>query len=696
KLVSGQDADIVQARKRQLWARLEEWEALHTRFIAVVVESALETRAEPSGINEIVEWDVKLEVDTQGDEDEDSDEEQASEAEGEGEHTDVGLKRKSTESQGTETRVHQDQAAAVAELQSFSISLPSSYNSLLSTHPDFAKICSVERSLREGQANDALDQGSIKLENTANVTDTAYLDDVVEGEYTLPDMDHDLFEERWFPQQDLLPVEIVEQIEAIRFKDAQNDAAKRTQNIAARTAAATNRKLQQDLEKARKREERKREKACRREQHDFAKACKQAQREEEKCKRDEARENVRAVKQFEQVQAREARRLKQEAAKAASDAKARLKEEAKTRKKLSAVEQDNGKRNDTVNAVSLSQDRPPLDEYFDNLFRESISSFMLCWRAVLTCDRKDDDDEVDDDIAKLLASLTQASDTGGPSQKDVGDGDRDAGDRDHDTGDRDHDDGNHDDGTRDDGTRDDSTHDDGNRNADRNAESVSNAMAQDKITAVRAVFWNQDRLMPAAAIIHAVNGYVQLADFPSMLNMFGLDVDVTRVEIWDRVWEVWLDIWGLRSRIPVPNANALLMRLPDVTQCPGLALEQDALRHPAIPIYLAHVTELRTQALECPLWEDSPINATMAHVRPPVRPKRKIRKAEDGQPVASTSRAAAATTSHRSRKRRRSTSSSSIIDLTNESEEANEKRAEPSVYKWEWDEDMKVERCSLD
>ncbi|PCH34433.1 hypothetical protein WOLCODRAFT_148486 [Wolfiporia cocos MD-104 SS10] len=79
----------------------------------------------------------------------------------------------------------------------------------------------------------------------------------------------------------------------------------------------------------------------------------------------------------------------------------------------------------------------------------------------------------------------------------------------------------------------------------------------------------------------------------------------------------------------------------------------------------------------------------MAHVRPPVRPKRKIRKAEDGQPVASTSRAAAATTSHRSRKRRRSTSSSSIIDLTNEPEEANEKRAEPSVYKWEWDEDMK-------
>ncbi|PCH35458.1 hypothetical protein WOLCODRAFT_156151 [Wolfiporia cocos MD-104 SS10] len=144
KLVSGQDADIVQDRKQQLWARLEEWEALHTRFIAAVVESALETRAGPSGINEIVEWDVKLEVDTQGDEDEDSDEEQASEAEGEGEHTDVGLKRKSTESQSAETRVHQDQAAVVAELQSFSINLPSSYNSSLSTHPDFAKICSVE------------------------------------------------------------------------------------------------------------------------------------------------------------------------------------------------------------------------------------------------------------------------------------------------------------------------------------------------------------------------------------------------------------------------------------------------------------------------------------------------------------------------------------------------------------------------
>ncbi|PCH39250.1 hypothetical protein WOLCODRAFT_158803 [Wolfiporia cocos MD-104 SS10] len=144
KLVSGQDVDIVQDRKRQLWVHLEEWEALHTRFITVVVESALETRAEPSGINEIVEWDVKLEVDMQGDEDEDSDEEQASEAEGEGECTDVGLKRKSTESQSAETRVHQDQAAAVAELQSFSINLPSSYNLSLLTHPDFAKICSVE------------------------------------------------------------------------------------------------------------------------------------------------------------------------------------------------------------------------------------------------------------------------------------------------------------------------------------------------------------------------------------------------------------------------------------------------------------------------------------------------------------------------------------------------------------------------
>ncbi|PCH36136.1 hypothetical protein WOLCODRAFT_81581, partial [Wolfiporia cocos MD-104 SS10] len=129
KLVSGQDADIVQDRKRQLWARLEEWEALHTRFITVVVESALETRAEPT-----------------------------SEAEGEGERTDVGLKRRSTESQSAETWVHQDQAAAVAELQSFSINLPSSYNSSLSTHPDFAKICSVERSLCEGQANDALYQ----------------------------------------------------------------------------------------------------------------------------------------------------------------------------------------------------------------------------------------------------------------------------------------------------------------------------------------------------------------------------------------------------------------------------------------------------------------------------------------------------------------------------------------------------------
>ncbi|PCH43403.1 hypothetical protein WOLCODRAFT_153459 [Wolfiporia cocos MD-104 SS10] len=297
-------------------------------------------------------------------------------------------------------------------------------------------------------------------------------------------------------------MEIVEQIEAIRFEDAQNDAAECTQNIAAQTAATTNRKLQQDLEKPCKREEREREKARRQEQHDFAKACKQAQREEEKRKHDEAHKNVRAVKQFEQAQAREARHLKQEAAKAASDAKARLKEEAKTRKKSSAVEQDNGKRNDTMNAVSLSQDRPPLDEYFDDLFRES-----------------DDDDEVDDDIVKLLASLTQASDTGGPSQKDVGDGDAS--------------DSNHDDGTRDDGTHDDGNRDDGNRDADRDAESMSDAMAQDKITAVRAVFWNQDRLMPAAAIIHAVNGYVRLADFPSMLNMFGLDIDVTRVEIWD-------------------------------------------------------------------------------------------------------------------------------------------------------------------
>ncbi|PCH40510.1 hypothetical protein WOLCODRAFT_150561 [Wolfiporia cocos MD-104 SS10] len=143
-LVSGQDVDIVQDRKRQLWARLKEWEALHMRFITDVVESALETRVKPSGINEIVEWDVKLEVDTQGDEDEDSDKEQASEAEGEGERTDVGLKRKSTESQSAETWVHQDQAAEVAELNSFSINLPSSYNSSLSTHPDFAKICSVE------------------------------------------------------------------------------------------------------------------------------------------------------------------------------------------------------------------------------------------------------------------------------------------------------------------------------------------------------------------------------------------------------------------------------------------------------------------------------------------------------------------------------------------------------------------------
>ncbi|PCH36137.1 hypothetical protein WOLCODRAFT_156864 [Wolfiporia cocos MD-104 SS10] len=460
------------------------------------------------------------------------------------------------------------------------------------------------------------------------------------------------FWKRWFPQQDLLLVEIVEKIKAIRFEDAQNDAAERTQNIAAWTAAATNRKLQQDLEKACKREEREHEKARRWEQYDFAKACKQAQREEEKHKHDETHKNVRAVKQFEQAQAREAHRLKQEAAKAASNAKARLKEEAKTRKKSSAVEQDNGKRNDTMNAVSLSQDRPWLNEYFDDLFHES----------------KDDDDEVDDNITKLLASLTQASDTGGPSQKDVGD---------HDGNDGDGDDGTHDDG-------------------DSDGESVSDVMAQDKITAVCAVFWKEDRLMPAAAIIHAVNGYVRLADFPSMLNMFGLDVDVTRVEIWDQVWEVWVDIWGLRSRIPMPNANVLLMRLPDVTQCPGLGLEQDALRHLAIPIYLAHVTELRTQALECPPWEDSPINVTMAHVHPPVHPKRKIRKAEDGQPVASTLRAAAATTSHRSHKRRRSTSSSLIIDLTNEPEEANKKRAEPSVYKWEWDEDMKVERCSLD
>ncbi|PCH39249.1 hypothetical protein WOLCODRAFT_158802 [Wolfiporia cocos MD-104 SS10] len=274
------------------------------------------------------------------------------------------------------------------------------------------------------------------------------------------------FWERWFPQQDLLPVEIVEQIEAIRFEDAQNDAAKCTQNIAALTAAAANRKLQQDLEKARKHEERECEKACRWEQHDFAKTCKQAQREEEKCKHDEAHENVRAVKQFEQAQAREARCLKQEAAKAASDAKARLKEEAKTRKKLSVVEQDNGKRNDTMNTISLSQDRPPLDEYFDDLFRESISSFTLCWRAVLMCDRKDDDDKVDEDIAKLLASLTQASNMGGPSQKDVGD----------------HDDCNHDDCNCD-------NHDRNDR--DRNGESMSNAMAQDKITVVRAVFWKK-------------------------------------------------------------------------------------------------------------------------------------------------------------------------------------------------------------
>ena len=73
--------------------------------------------------------------------------------------------------------------------------------------------------------------------------------------------------------------------------------------------------------------------------------------------------------------------------------------------------------------------------------------------------------------------------------------------------------------------------------------------------------------MPAATIIHAANGYVRPADFPSMLNMFGLDVGSSNVEIWDPHWEVWVDIWGLHSRIPVANVNTLLMRLPDVTRC---------------------------------------------------------------------------------------------------------------------------------
>ncbi|PCH34507.1 hypothetical protein WOLCODRAFT_148555 [Wolfiporia cocos MD-104 SS10] len=361
------------------------------RFITVVVESALETRAEPSGINKIVEWDIKLEVDTQGDEDEDSDEEQASKAEGE------GVLDASCVWQG----------------------------------PSFAT------------RKDMLVTGS--------------------------------FWERWFPQQDLLLVEIVEQIEVIRFENAQNDAAEHTQNIAARTAAAANRKLQQDLEKAHKCEEHECEKAHRREQHDFAKACKQAQQEEEKCKCDKACENMRAVKQFEQVQVREAHHLKQEATKAASDAKARLKEEAKTRKKSSMVEQDNSKRNDTMNAISLSQDRPPLDEYFDNLFRES-----------------DDDDEVDDDIVKLLSSLTQASSTSGPSQKDVSDGDHNNGN--HNNGnhnDGNHNDGNHNDGNHNDGNHNDGNHNDGDHNGNHDGESVSNTMAQDKIIMVRAVFWKK-------------------------------------------------------------------------------------------------------------------------------------------------------------------------------------------------------------
>ncbi|PCH40514.1 hypothetical protein WOLCODRAFT_150568 [Wolfiporia cocos MD-104 SS10] len=322
-------------------------------------------------------------------------------------------------------------------------------------------------------------------------------------------MDHDLLEncgERWFLQQDLLPVEIVEQIEAIHFEDAQNDAAECTQNIAAWTAAAANRKLQQDLEKAHKHEECEHKKARRWEQHDFAKACKQAQREEEKHKCDEAHKNMKAVKQFEQVQARKAHCLKQEATKAASDAKARLKEEAKTRKKLSAVEQDNSKRNDTMNTVSLSQDRPPLDGYFNDLFCES-----------------DDDDEVDNDIAKLLASLTQASDTGGPSQNDVSD--RDHNDRNH--NDHNHNDCNRNDHNRNDCNRNDCNRNDRNRNnrnrndrnrnnrnrnahdhnahdgtcdggssdgdgdGDGDGKSVSDTMAQDKITTVRAVFWKK-------------------------------------------------------------------------------------------------------------------------------------------------------------------------------------------------------------
>ncbi|PCH34432.1 hypothetical protein WOLCODRAFT_148485 [Wolfiporia cocos MD-104 SS10] len=153
------DAAVVEEKLHQLCACAEDWETHCVQFISPVVEVALKEEGHDGMTNpDVYDVDVEDLMDDNLDDDEDSDDEPASDVENGAGKTEAGVKHKSTESQAPRMQLAESQVSAMEALTSLSIDLPSSYDAALLAHLEFSKMAAVERSLREGQANDTLDQ----------------------------------------------------------------------------------------------------------------------------------------------------------------------------------------------------------------------------------------------------------------------------------------------------------------------------------------------------------------------------------------------------------------------------------------------------------------------------------------------------------------------------------------------------------
>ncbi|PCH36154.1 hypothetical protein WOLCODRAFT_156880 [Wolfiporia cocos MD-104 SS10] len=253
-----------------------------------------------------------------------------------------------------------------------------------------------------------------------------------------------------------------------------------------------------ELKRVRKCEEQECENAHKCEELKFERVRKRAEAEAEKLKCQEARQNVKTVKEFKQAQAREARHLKQEAARASRAGKSNVKVPGMVDFTINTVVQDDGNSGQDVD---------------DN-----------------------NDNDVDEGIARLLARASAAN-AGADDSETKGNQTAPLTDE---HGEQDNGNDNNCEGSLHEGNGDDETDNDGKGgmgdeesnelDIDPDLKAVSDVELEDDVKVVQVVFWKWDGAWPIATIIHAVNGYVRLADFPSVLKTFGLDMDYGSVE----------------------------------------------------------------------------------------------------------------------------------------------------------------------